>query len=80
MGKDLVLVIIGYRDSEFTILDRFETLGTKKKKIVCKDGIWGQIRKGKIKFEQRDKRLYPRGRKSHRDFGNDMTKMLEFFL
>lgn len=32
MGKDLVLVIIGYRDSEFTILDRFETLGTKKKK------------------------------------------------
>lgn len=52
-------------------------LWVQKKK---KDGIWGQIRKGKIKFEQRDKRLYPRGRKSHRDFGNDMTKMLEFFL
>lgn len=40
--------------------------------------IWGQTEEGKIKFKQREKRLYPRGERSHRDFGNDKMKMLEF--
>lgn len=48
-------------------------------KIVCKgDKSLGPIGEDKIKFEQKEKRLYFGGERSHGDFGNNMMKTLEF--
>lgn len=48
-------------------------------KIVCKRSkSLGQTGEDKIKFEQKEKRLYLGGERSHGVFGNDMMKLLEF--
>lgn len=54
---------------------RFETWCTENSMQGWKEcGV--QIREGKIQVEQREKISYPRGKRSHRDFGNDVMKML----
>lgn len=38
--------------------------------------VWGYFGEGKIKFEQKEKRLYPRSKRSHRDLSNDMMNIV----